>query len=372
MTQADQDALAEYFRLEAVGLGEIGSTFYAELERSMADDIITGGPVWTVLESRSDSPFEDALALRLLGGVHRMVLAGNAPELAAHYPSVGGDGNAASAWWLLRDLVATQLPEVLDALARPPQTNEVGRSASLVPGFLTVAEKTGLPLRLLELGSSAGLNLRVDRYRYEQDGVGWGDPTSAVRFDDLWPDAMPPLGTPATIASRAGCDHDPIDASQPESALTLLSYVWPDQQHRLDRTRAALDIAADFPVDVAQASIEDWLPEQLAAAVPGVATVVFHSIVWQYLPEPTRASVLATLEEAGSRATAEAPLAYLRLEPSPQTYFPAELRISTWPLPIGFHQDRVLGTSGFHFGPVTWTGDELPPPPGATGGSRLE
>ena len=142
----------------------------------------------------------DALALRLLGGVHRMVLAGDAPDLARHYPSTGGDGDAAVGVVALpRPRSATRPPAVLDALTRPPQTNEVGRSASLVPGFLHVAKSTGLPLRLLELGASAGLNLRVDRYRYEQDGVGWGDPASAVRFDDLWPDATPPLGTPATI-----------------------------------------------------------------------------------------------------------------------------------------------------------------------------
>ncbi len=356
MTQGDRTTLAEYLRLEAVGLGEIGSPFYAELERSMADDIEAGGPVWDILESRAGLPFDDALALRLLGGVHRMVLAGSAPPLARHYPSTGGDGDAASAWWHFRDLVASRPPEVVDALARPPQTNEVGRSASLVPGFLHVATSTGLPLRLLELGASAGLNLRVDRYRYEQGGVGWGDPGSAVRFDDLWPDATPPLGASASIASRAGCDHDPIDASQPEAALTLLSYIWPDQQHRLDRTRAALDIAAGFPVDVARANIEDWLAEQLAAPVPGVTTVVFHSIVWQYLAEPTRESVLATLDAAGARATAEAPLAYLRLEPSPVTYFPAELRLTMWPGATSAATSHRLAISGFHYGPVTWSG----------------
>jgi hypothetical protein len=356
MTTDDRSTLAEWFRLEAVGLGEIGSAFYAELERRLGDDIEAGGPTWDVLESRAGAPSGDALALRLLGGVHRMVLAGDAPDLARHYPSVGGDGDAAAAWWHLRDLLADPPPEVLDALTRPPQTNEVGRSASLVPGFLHVAKATGLPLRLLELGSSAGLNLRVDRYRYEQDGAGWGDPASAVRFEDLWPGASPPLGTPATIASRRGCDHDPIDASQHEAALTLLSYVWPDQQDRLDRTRAALDVAADLPVDIERAAIENWLPEQLATPVPGVVTVVFHSIVWQYLPDTTRARIIAALDEAGSRATDDAPLAYLRLEPSPETYFPAELRLSRWPRPIGAEADHRLATSGFHFGPVTWTG----------------
>ena len=243
---------------------------------------------------------------------------------------------------------------MLDALTRPPQTNEVGRSASLVPGFGEVARHTGLPLRLLELGSSAGLNLRADRYWYEQGGSSWGDPDSQVRFVDLWPNATPPLRADATIASRAGCDQDPIDASRPDSALTLLSYVWPDQPERLQRLRDALTIAADFPVDVEHAPIEAWLPEQLATPEPGLATVVFHSVVWQYLPESTRALVVDTLEKAGARATADAPLAYLRLEPSVANYFPAELRLTTWPNRGAANHNRLLATSGFHFGPVTW------------------
>ncbi len=228
-------ALAEWFRVESVGIKEIGSPFYGALENLLADDVETGGPAWDILEPRAGSPTDDALALRLLGGVHRMVLAGDAPDLALHYASVGGDGDAAAAWWHLRDLLATRPTPVLDALTRPPQTNEVGRSASLVPGFLEVAAATGLPLRLLELGASAGLNLRTDHYWYEQYGMGWGDPDSLLRFVDLWPDARPPLDAAATIASRAGCDRDPIDAAEPESALTLLSYVWPDQPERLQR-----------------------------------------------------------------------------------------------------------------------------------------
>jgi hypothetical protein len=354
MTQADRSALAEWFRLEAVGVGEIGSPFYADLERRLADDIQTGGPTWNILESRSGSPTGDALALRLLGGVHRMVLAGAAPELARHYPSTGGDGDAAAAWWHLRNLLERAPAVVLDALTRPPQTNEVGRSASLVPGYLHVAAKTGLPLRLLELGASAGLNLRADRYWYEQDGAGWGDPDSSVRFVDLWPNASPPLDAPAVIASRAGCDRDPIDATQPEAALTLLSYVWPDQEHRIAMSRAALDIARDMPVDIAAATIEEWLPEQLALPEPGVATVVYHSVVWQYLPEPTRAMIHEVLDAAGRRAGVEAPLAYLRLEPAPKTYFPAELRLTMWPGAASAAESRLLATSGFHFGPVSW------------------
>jgi hypothetical protein len=348
--------VAGWLRVEATGWGEVGSPFYAALGHLMADDLEAGGPVWDLLGAMSDAPFGEAYGLRLLGGVHRLVLGGGAPDLARHYASVGGDGDARAAWPAFLALVADPPPEVRDALTRPPQTNEVGRSAALTPGFLTVASLTGLPLRLLEIGASGGLNLRVDRYWYGQGGAGWGDPGSPVRLVDLWPDRTPPLDVPASIASRRGCDRDPIDASDPENALRLLSYVWPEQAHRRDVLRAALEVAATMPVTIDAASVDDWLPEQLAAPAEGVASVVFHSIVWQYLPEATRAAVLETLTDAGRRATPDAPLAYLHLEPNVEVFFPAELRLTLWPGPR--FERRLLATSGFHIGPVHWRGED--------------
>jgi hypothetical protein len=346
--------VAGWLRVEAAGWGEVGSPFYATLGRHLADDLEAGGPAWDLLGPKMTAPNAEAHGLRLLGGVHRMVLAGRAPALAPHYASVGGDGDANATWPVLRTLLAEPPDEVLDALTRPPQTNEIGRSASLVPGFLTVVAATGLPVRLLELGASGGLNLRVDRYWYEQDGAGWGDPGSAVRLVDLWREGTPPLDVPGRIAARRGCDRDPIDASDPENALTLLSYVWPEQAHRLAMLRAALEIARDTPVAIDRAPLEDWLPEQLAEPVPGAATVVFHSVVWQYLPKPVRATVRDTLADAGRRATPDAPLAYLHLEPNTETFFPAELRITRWPGPA--IEDALLATSGFHVGDVYWKG----------------
>src|SRR5262249_4531229 len=160
--------------------------------------------------------------------------------------------------------------------------NEVGRSAVLVGGFLIVARESGLPLRLLELGTSAGLNLRFDRYWYEARGATFGDPGSAVRFVDLW-DRPPPFSTGLLIAERTGCDRDPIDATTEDGAITLLSYVWPGLDHRFTMLCAALAIARDFPVTIDQAEIPAWLKERLREPAPGHATVVFHSITWQYL-----------------------------------------------------------------------------------------
>src|SRR5262249_27361920 len=130
---------------------------------------------------------------------------------------------------------------IADVMTRPPQTNEVGRSAALAPGFCWVAQRTRHSLALLELGSSAGLNSRWDQYRYEHNGVGFGPVDSPLQFSGYWT-GVPPFDVKVEVVSRQGCDRDPVDASSDDGQLTLLSYVWPDQAARLDRLRAALDV----------------------------------------------------------------------------------------------------------------------------------
>ena len=347
--RVSEPALVDVIRIYQLACGGMGSPFYAELLERMADDVIAGGPVGRFLVDQLDSSYEDAVPLRFLGGVHRLVLAGQAPDLAARFPSVGGDGDAAAAWPAVLAALDAHTDAIRDALTRPPQTNEVGRSAALVGGFLVVARDTGLPLRVLEVGSSAGLNLRFDRYWYESDGAAYGDAASPVRFTGLWAEGHPPFGTAVTIAERRGCDRDPIDAGTDDGRLTLLSYVWPGQTERFTMLRAALDVARDHPVAIDRADIPDWLARQLDEPVPDRATVVFHSIVWQYLTADERARAEAALETAGDRATPDAPLAWLRLEPSPDLTH-TELRVTSWP----GGEDRLLARGHYHLGPVQW------------------
>jgi hypothetical protein len=341
--------LVGVIRIYELACNSMGSPFYGQLLDRMAGDVAAGGPVARFLDDRLDSTYEDAVPLRFLGGIHRLVLAGQAPDLAARFPSVGGDGDAAQAWPAVLDALEAHGDAISDALARPPQTNEVGRSASLVGGFLVIARDTGLPLRVLEVGTSAGLNLRFDRYWYEADGATFGDPASPVRFADLWDEGRPPFDTELTIAERRGCDRDPIDAGTEDGRLTLLSYVWPGQTERFTMLRAALDVARDVPVAIDRADIPDWLTRQLREPATGRATVVFHSITWQYLTNDERAAAESELARVGARATNDAPLAWLRLEPSADRSHP-ELRVRTWP----GGEERLLAHSHYHLGPVRW------------------
>lgn len=355
MSDDARDALVATLEKQRVGCSGLGSAFYAGLLARMIADVEAGGPTWGVLGPHAVAPFTDAYPLRVLGGVHRRVLAGRAPDLARHYPSTGGDGDADAAWPGFRALLAAGCAEVDDALTRPPQTNEVGRAASMIGGFLEIAGRTGFPLQVLEIGASAGCNLRFDRFRYEQGGAGFGPVDAPVRFVDCWPDGAPPFATPLEVVERAGCDLDPVDVTTDEGATTLCSYVWPDPPERLDRLRAAIAVARAVPAPVERADAAAWVDTRLASRRPGVATVVFHSVMWQYLPEVTRAAVTAAIVTAGTAATPDTPLAWLRLEPPLPSMSHCELRLTLWSGTAGSGpEERHLADAGFHLGPVHW------------------
>jgi hypothetical protein len=299
-----------------------------------------------VLADRGDDPFGSALALRLLGAVHRIVLEGRAPRLARHYPSVGGvEGPELGA-----DFLATleeHEAEVAERVEDGVQTNEVGRSAVLVGGYAEITRRTSLPLRVLEVGASAGLNLRWDHYAYDTGTVVSGDPRSPLRFAGIWEGAAPDLPEGFDVADRCGCDRNPLDATIAEGRLRLMSYIWPDQVDRFERLDAAIEVARRVPAPVERADADTWLSDRLTLPLPGIATVVVHSIVLQYLPRNARDRFRAVIAAAGRRATGAAPLAWLRMEPGGDR---AELRLTMWP-----HGDeRLLATAGYHGRPIWW------------------
>lgn len=331
----------DYVRLQGEYCARMGSPFYGVLLARAADDMVAGGPLAAVFADYPHEPVASAMALRLMGCVHGLVLSGAAPTLVPFYPSVGGDGDGERAWPVFRRFVAAHLATLRAGLERGVQTNEVGRTAALIVGFLAVARECGLPLRCLEVGASGGLNLRWDRFRYEAPDGAWGDRGSPVVLRECYAEGGVPFDVAAHVVERAGCDPHPIDPTTPEGERALLSFVWPDQVVRLALLRAAIGMARCVPATVERANGADWLAARLAHGVPGVATVVYHSIVIQYFDPSSRDRFLATLTQAGARATAASPLAWVRMEPGGEQ---AEVRVTTWPGGV----ERLVATTGFH------------------------
>jgi hypothetical protein len=341
MSDTAQEAVAEQLQWQADACRMIGSPLYAGLMEHAADDVRAGGPSWGILRGHENDPRFSVLGLRLLGAVNRLVLTGREPDLADAYAK----GHLADAWERLFDALRRNSAELHDSLEQPVQTNEVGRCAALVFGFLTVADETGLPLRLLEVGASAGLNLRWDRFAYAAKGFSWGAADSPLRLEFELEGEAPVLPTSVEVAERRGCDANPIDAATPEGRLALLSFIWPDQPERIARMEAALEVAAEEPVELERETASIWTRRRLGEPAPDRATVVYHSIVSQYLSDEERAALFDGIREAGERATHEAPLAWLRMEPADDR---ANLELTTWPGGDTRHLARV----GYHGSPV--------------------
>ncbi len=325
----------------------MGSDLNRVLLTRVADDVAGSGPCWDVFSAyRPTGPvLDDGIGFRFMAGVHRLVLSGRAPELARFYPSAGGTDRG-DPWPAFRDVVSANADELRALMTRGLQTNEVGRCRAFVGGFLTVARETGLPLRLLEVGASAGLNLRWDHYRYELGGQTWGEPGSPVRIVDGFEDRVPLLDGDVEVVSRHGCDLAPVDPTSEDDRLWLRASLWPDQVERQQLLEGALRIAQDVPADVVAADAVAWLAQQLGERVEGCATVVYHSIVMRYLTEAGRKEVRSVIEAAGARADASAPLAWLQLEGAGVQ----SITLQTWP----GGEERLLGKTDPQARRVRW------------------
>jgi hypothetical protein len=346
----DDSRLLWSIRVQGQVCAGLGSPMYGDLLQRVAADIEAGGVFAAILSGHEEDSGRLALPLRLLGGLHRLVLDGRAAALRRWYPSAGGRWDDAAAWPDIALAASEHAGHLRAALDQPPQTNEVGRSAALIGGLLNLVYQFGLPIRLFEIGCSAGLNLRADHYRYRYPGGEWGPADSPVTVGDAWRGQLPPAAT-LQIVERQGYDIAPLDATSRDGELTLLSYVWPDQPARLDRLRGAISIARRVPAPLHRCNAIDAVAG--LGVADGALTVLWHSIMWQYLSASEQEAVLAEIEALGRGATADSPFAHLTLEPHRRTPdSPVEFVVRARSWPGGDH--RLLAACSPHGPPVTW------------------
>ena len=336
------------FRGQGVACAGLGSPFMGRLMPLLAERLQPKGAVARrVLGWTGDvGPAGQSVPLRLAGALHGLVLDGADGGLAAAYPPHEVDDDTLFA--AVEGALGRHEARLMTWLDQAPQTNEVRRSAALIPAIWWALARHDLPLVLSELGASAGLNLSLDRFALSLGRGLHGAAESAVR---LQPDWAGPIPEPRAIAvtERGGVDLNPLDPTDPHDALRLRAYLWPDQPDRIARTEAAIALAERAP-DRGDAA--GWLAARLARPRPGHLHVVYHTIAWQYFPPATQAAATAALEAAGARATAEAPLAHIGMEADGETPG-AALSVQVWP---GMDRPRVIARADFHGRWVDWRG----------------
>lgn len=253
------------------------------------------------------------MPLRLLGGLHYLVLAGRAswddvPEVLEHEAD------------FLRRFVAEQ----------GVQTNEVARSWVLLPLFLRVAQRTGAEvLDLVELGPSAGLNLVWDRYGYRYAAGEWGPSGASLVLsgEERRPVPAELLALELRVGRRVGIDLAPVDVGSEEGARLLTSFVWADQHERIALLRAGIEAVRADPPQLVAGDFVERLPEVLADRRAVALAVVFQTAVLGYAGDDRRARLREVLDEAG----AAGPLAFVSTGRPRRGEEDWGLRIVYWP-----------------------------------------
>jgi hypothetical protein len=307
-----EQPLGHHFRAFADTVERDGGTTYAAICRAVADDD-------AVLSLLDGAPLMQRRPLLLLAAVHDLLLAGSQHPLADFYDTVRlvrgrpdeppPTGDVAVAFTDFCRVHRTQIEEL--TATRSTQTNEVGRCSALLPGLCHVAALYDWhePLSLLDVGTSAGLNLLFDEYAYTYraaaDGAirQAGVPGAAVALactvrDDLA--QLPDLPLPV-MAERVGLDLAPVNPSSDDEARWLLACLWPDNLPRFERLRAALANvkASPQPPRLERGDLLTDLPRVLATVPGDGPVVVFHSWVASYLTEEEQRSLAGQVAALG-------------------------------------------------------------------------
>lgn len=303
----------------------MGSPFIAAVLEA-ADRQLLNAPISAAMVlGWPGDPAAAALAMRFNGALNALARRGTPGYLAELYRGEHDDFDGAIA-----DALSQEDAFIANWLGHPPQTNEVARAAAIVAALMTARSEWNMPFQLLELGSSAGLNLNLARYAYKLGTLSVGDPASAVRIEPQWRGPCPPIASLEIIAAR-GVDLQPLNASNPDHSERLLSFAWADQHARYERLERALQIAAAHPPRVDQGDAVAWLAQRLdEPQAAGCCQAIVHTMFLQYLNDRDRLDIAAMIDAAGARATAERPLVRIGFEWTADRS-EVELRLTRWP-----------------------------------------
>ena len=269
--------------------------------------------------------FGDHIPLRVMAALHYLALTRQSPELALYLPTLGGTASVCTPEFetaVLRTLRAH--PETLtDFLSHPPQTNEPGRQAALHLALKACPAQR--PLDLVELGCSAGINLVVA----QDESV--------------------------TIATRRGCDLNPIDVHTVNGRARLSAYVWADDVNRFTALGHAIEAMQKQGIEIAHQDAAIFV--QSLQPTPGHTLLIWTSAFAPYLNTETSIRLSQAVSELAHRMPTNSTLLQAEWEDAGDTTEPTQafaLTLTTW------HTDGARNTAilargsahGAHITPV--------------------
>ncbi|MEI8172358.1 MAG: DUF2332 domain-containing protein [Deltaproteobacteria bacterium] len=297
-----------------IGLEEIAESFI----HSAAHEFRGSSPLYERLSiSISKDPelldlaahaISNPIPMIFFAAVHSLLLNGTKHPLTAYFPDItpSSDVSEGDPYPVFRNFCLEHLSEIRRIVStHHVQTNEVRRSACLLPAFGIVARQAGgLPLALVEIGASAGLNLLWDHYAYDYgNGRFYGDRASPVRLTcALRGNKIPPFPeTLPQIASRLGLDLHPIDVREDSSANWLRAFIWPEHTARFEMLERAIEIVRRHPPELRAGDALEQLPSVMATTHPDTALCLFHTFVSNQMSPEGRKYFKQLIADYGSK-----------------------------------------------------------------------
>lgn len=240
----------------------------------------------------------------LFGAVHFLLLKGNEHKLKEFYPSlVSTPKPPGESYEYFKDFCLLNIKEISKMLqTKLVQTNEVLRCAYLYPVFSFIYEKTKKPLALVEIGTSAGLQLLWDKYSYtinENDLVGNPDSTLQISTVCLG-DEIPFLkSTSPPVSTRIGFDLNIVDLTNEEELLWLKALIWPEHKERLTLFEQAANYIIEAPIQFVEGDGVTLLKTFVDKIAMDQTICIYHTHVANQMPIESRKSLLDSIESIG-------------------------------------------------------------------------
>ncbi|HET6915090.1 MAG TPA: DUF2332 domain-containing protein [Acidimicrobiales bacterium] len=259
---------------------------YSPLNSALAEAVSKSTTTLAFLRRRPPHAHDPNM---LLAAIQYLVLRGTEHPIAALYAPDANPVAGTSLTELVESFCSEYDAELTHILAtRRIQTNEVGRSGGLALGLACAAKLVGEPVGLVDAGTSAGLNLLMDRYLLRFGaGSQIGPESSPVQVDcRVEPSDLPLPSRLPSIAVRVGLDRAPVDLADPSNVSWLLACIWPGTG-RQERAAAAIRLASEHPPPLVKGDMVADLGRVIESVRPG-PVVVMTSWSFSYLQEDER------------------------------------------------------------------------------------
>lgn len=296
MDARDPDRLSKIFRyFGEVETPKLNSRVYTDYSLGVAEDA-------SLLALAAEIDDHQPAPNVLYASVQDLLLEDPAasPEaraLAVFYPAItGGSIPDRSAWDAFRSFCLAHANQLKPRLrAGKTQTCVVHRCAIVLPALAALprVEAARGRVALLEIGPSAGLNLRLDCYRYDYgNGLGWGAENVRPRLVcERRGERTLPLPGDLHVVTRRGLDLNPIDLKNPNSLRWQRALIWPEHAERARVMDEALAHAAKVPIEIEGGDATLEIAEHVARLPKDAARVVFATHVFYQIPAEGREAI---------------------------------------------------------------------------------